>query len=42
MIMSIEKDILFNINNDEVIDHLKTKSNLLLKELTYEVIIVTL
>ncbi|KAL4143307.1 hypothetical protein QTP88_005653 [Uroleucon formosanum] len=35
MIMSIEKDTLFNINNDEVIDRLKAKSNLLLKELSY-------
>ncbi|KAF0708279.1 Uncharacterized protein FWK35_00026492 [Aphis craccivora] len=31
MIMSIEKDILFNINIDEVFDRLKTKSNLLTK-----------
>ncbi|KAL4091299.1 hypothetical protein QTP88_026006 [Uroleucon formosanum] len=35
MIMSIEKDTLFKINTDEVIDQLKTKSNLLSRELSY-------
>lgn len=35
MIMSMKKDTLFNISNDEIIDHLKTKRSLLLEELSY-------
>lgn len=40
MLMSIEKCKLSIVNNDEVIDHLKTKSYLFKNELSYLTIIL--